>query len=78
MPRPKKRNPAAPEMLGSKGTGGAERFDTQADDYQEDRSPAGFVQSFSARWTAQHFGLPPHLAALVNLGRATGRAGGAD
>ena len=82
MLRPEQRNPAAPEMLGGKGAGGAERFDRQTDDDQEDTSPAGFVQSFSVRWIARRFGLSLHRAALVailaNLGRATDPAGGAE
>jgi hypothetical protein len=77
MPRPEQRNPAAPEMLESKGAGGAEHFGRQADDYHEDTSPAGFVQSFSARWIVQLLGLPPRLDAFVDPGRAGGRAGGA-
>ena len=82
MLRPEKRNPAAPKLLGSMGAGGTERFDRQSDDDQEDTSPAGFVQSFSARWIARRFGLSLHRAALVailaNLGRATDATGGAE
>jgi hypothetical protein len=82
MRRPEKPDPAAPELLGSMGAGGAERFDRQADDDQEDTSPAGFIQSFSARWIARHFGLSPHRAVLIailaNLGHATDPAGGAE
>jgi hypothetical protein len=77
MPRPEKRNPAAPEMLGSKGAGGDERFGRHSDDYQEDTSTADFVQSFPARWIAQHLGLLPRQHAFVDPGRAGGRAGGA-
>jgi hypothetical protein len=82
MLRYKKRHPAAPELLGSMGTGGAEHFDMQANDNKKDTLPTGFVQSFSARWIARHFGLSPHRAALIailaNLGRATDPAGGAE
>jgi hypothetical protein len=77
MPRPEQRNPAAPELLGSMGAGGAERFGRQSDNYQEDTSRAGFVQSFPARWVAHHLGLPPRRIALIDPGRAGGRAGGA-
>ena len=49
MLRPEKRNPAAPKLLGSKGAGGAEHFDMQADNDHEDMSPAGFFQSFQSR-----------------------------
>jgi hypothetical protein len=81
MLRPEKRTPAAPEMLGSTGAGGAERFDMPADDNQKDTTPAGFVQSFSVRWTAQHFGLPQRQAAPEaapgDLGPAASPAGGA-
>jgi hypothetical protein len=82
MLRPEQRNPAAPELLGSKSAGGAERFDRQIDDDQDDTSPASFIQSFSAWWIARRFGLSLHRAALVailaNLGRATDPAGGAE
>jgi hypothetical protein len=82
MLRSENRNPAAREMLGSKGAGGAERFDRQTDDDQEDTLPAGFVQSFSVRWIARRFGLSLHRAALIailaNLGCATDPAGGAE
>ena len=78
LPFDLERHPAAPKLLGSKGLGGAERFDRQADDDQDNTSPAGFVQSFSARWIAQHFDLPPRQAALVDLGRAAGPAGGEE
>ena len=81
MLRSEQLNPAAPELLRGKGAGGAERFDRQADDDQDNTSPAGFVQSFSVRWTAQHFGLPQHQAAPeaapVDLGPAAGPARGA-
>jgi hypothetical protein len=82
MLRSEKQNPAAPEMLGSKGAGGAERFYRQTGSHQEDMSLAGFVQSFSARWIARRFGLSLHHAALVaivaNLNRAIDPAGGAE
>jgi hypothetical protein len=77
MPRPEQRNPAALEMLGSKGAGGAERFGRQFKDYQEHTSSAGSIQSFPVRLVNQHFGLPPRHATLVDLGRADGQAGGA-
>ena len=51
---PEKQNPAAPELLGSKGAGGAEHFDRQADDDQEDTSLAGFIQSFLAQCDTVH------------------------
>jgi len=70
MRRYRKRNPAAPELLGSKGAGGAEHLDRQADDDPEDMSSARFLQSFPARRIARHFGLSPH--------RATGPTGGAE
>jgi hypothetical protein len=82
MLRYKKRHPAAPELLGSMCAGGAEHFDMQADDDQQDTLPTGFDQSFPTRWIARHFGLSPHRAALVailaNLGRATDPARGAE
>jgi hypothetical protein len=82
MLRSEQLNPAAPELLRGKGAGGAERFDRQADDDQDNTSPAGFVQSFSVRWIARHFGLSPHRAALIailaNLGCANDPAGGAE
>jgi hypothetical protein len=59
MLRPEQRNPAAPEMLGSEGAGGAEGFDRSADDDQEDTSPAGFDQSFLAQCeTVQGYARP--------------------
>src|SRR4051794_30841845 len=66
MLRPEKRNPAAPELLGSKDTGGAEHFDRQAED-QEDKPSFGFNQLFLARWITRHFGLPPHRAATEHI-----------
>src|SRR4051812_41347126 len=49
MRRYRKRNPAAPELLGSKGAGGAEQLGRQADDDhdQEDTLPTGFDQCSS-------------------------------
>ena len=73
MLRYKKRHPAAPELLGSKSADGAEHFDIQADNDQEDTLSACVNQLFPARWIVQHFALSPHRAALVaalaNLGR---------
>jgi hypothetical protein len=58
MLRPDKRHPAAPELLGGMGAGGAEHFGLKA----EDTSSFGFNQSFPARWFIRHFDLPPHRA----------------
>ena len=58
MLRPDKRHPAAPELLGGMGAGGAEHFGLKA----EDTSSFGFNQSFPARWFIRHFGLSPHQA----------------
>ena len=88
MRRPEKPDPAAPELLGSMGAVGTERFDRQADDDQEDMSPACFDQSFPARWIARRIArysaLPPHSpvwglsADISDQNRATGPLGGAE
>ena len=49
MRRPEKPNPAAPELLGSKGAGGAENVHRQADEDHEDTLSIHFDQSFLTR-----------------------------
>jgi hypothetical protein len=78
MLRPEQRNPAAPELLGSKSAGGADRLDRQADDDQDDTLPVSFVQSFSARWIATHFGMSLHHVALASRGSVYGGTVGAS
>ena len=65
MPRPEQRNPAAPELLGSMGAGGAEHFSVQADNDKQDTLPTGFDQSFPTRWIARGFGLSLDRVGLV-------------
>jgi hypothetical protein len=73
MLRPEKRNPAAPELLGSKGVGGAEHIDRQTDDDQEDTSPVYCFQSFQARCeTVQDYTLPQCELDRAPLSRSTG------
>jgi hypothetical protein len=71
---PKRRNPAAPELLGSKGVGGAEHFDRQTDNDQEDTSPVYCFQSFQARCEmVQDHTLPQCGSDRALLSRSTGR-----